>query len=100
LLTHVKIDNQNLENEIKIIKNSFIFKMMKKIARITDHISKTLAKTESGKIIIASGSMIKNNGIKGYTKSVKEKIERREFRILSEIETSSKDELLRIVKNN
>ncbi len=99
-LKEIHYTNKNLQNEMDSIKQSFIFKNMKRITKFADPIMKKFVKTEVGKIIVTSSSMIKNEGIKNYVNAAKEKAERKEFRVLSEMSFTEQSDLLEVVKQN
>jgi len=101
----VNLNNEliNLQTELSNIKNSSIFRIMRKIANFLDrgfpHGSK---RGELKKTAKASTSMIMNEGFRSYSSAVKKKIKRREFKVVSPMSLSKDDKksLLNIVKNN
>jgi GT2 family glycosyltransferase/glycosyltransferase involved in cell wall biosynthesis/2-polyprenyl-3-methyl-5-hydroxy-6-metoxy-1,4-benzoquinol methylase len=76
-----------LQVEIDAIKNSVLFKMMRKGASVLDSLFGKKLQTQRNqsqliKIIYASNKLIKEEGFKFYLSQIGEKLRRREFRIL------------------
>ena len=93
----------NLRSELSNIKKSVIFRIMKRIAKSLDvgfpHGTK---RGELKKTASASTSMILNDGFRSYSNAVKEKMKRKEFKLITPMEFSDSDKelLYAVVKKN
>jgi len=99
------IDNELMytRSELNEIKKSLIFRMMRKIGgRIDSDFPNATKRGEFKKILASSTMVLANEGFRKYLSEVRTKIRRKEFKVLSPINISQKEEslLLEKVKKN
>jgi len=90
------VNNELLEKitELNLIKNSKIFRIIRKTTNQIDKIfSRSKSADELKKITLSSARLIKEEGIKNYGVAVKEKLSKKEFKIITPFEPSEDQEL-------